>query len=67
MLGIRLFIYMCMVSFSSFVGEDAAAKLEPFATLTPADSLVNRDLEKVHSSSYLLTVMVFRMDILILY
>ncbi|KAG0616414.1 hypothetical protein M758_5G113500 [Ceratodon purpureus] len=32
---------------ASFVGEDAAAKLEPFATLTPADSLVNRDLEKV--------------------
>jgi hypothetical protein len=38
-----------MVSFSSFVGEDAAAKLEPFATLTPTDSLVNRDLEKVYS------------------
>jgi len=45
----KFFEYICMVSFSSFVGEDAAAKLEPFATLTPAASLVNRDLEKVQS------------------
>ena len=37
-----------MVIFSSFVGEDAATKLEPFATLTPTDSLANRDLEKVY-------------------
>jgi hypothetical protein len=54
---------MYVISFSSFVGEDAAAKLEPFATLTPADSLVNRDLEKVHSSSYLSIILVFWVDI----
>lgn len=37
---------------SSFVSEDAAALFEPFATLSPTDSLLNRDLEKVCSTSY---------------
>lgn len=34
---------------SSFVGNEAAAKLEPFAALAQEDSLVNRDLEKVNN------------------
>lgn len=42
-------VYNDFIRNASFVGEDAAAKLEPFAALTPADSLVNRDLEKVAS------------------
>jgi len=40
-------VYNDFIRNASFVGKDAASKLEPFATLTPADSLVNRDLEKV--------------------
>lgn len=46
-------IYFCftwesLCPLSSFVGKEAAAKLEPFAALAQEDSLVNRDLEKVN-------------------
>lgn len=40
-------VYNDFVRNPSFVEEDVSAKLQPFATLSPADSLVNRDLEKV--------------------
>jgi hydroxymethylglutaryl-CoA synthase len=40
-------VYNDYVRNASFVSEDAAALFEPFATLSPTDSLLNRDLEKV--------------------
>jgi len=40
-------IYNDYIRDPSYVGKEAAAKLEPFAGLAQEDSLVNRDLEKV--------------------
>ncbi|XP_024374898.1 hydroxymethylglutaryl-CoA synthase [Physcomitrium patens] len=40
-------VYNDYIRNASFVSEDAAALFEPFATLSPTDSLLNRDLEKV--------------------